>query len=130
MVMTKRLGALFLLVVLAGGAFAGVPFRYGETGCGMHDMMGMDCCQAALQGQETPEVANAKLCCALVCGQSGTTSPPAPSRIKPAPSASALVQLSISGTHQALIPPHKVFDRLHGPPGSPPAYLKNLTLLI
>src|SRR5262245_14654407 len=83
--MKKRPASLVLLLVLVGGAFAGVPVLSGGTECGMHEMMeGMDCCKAALLQKHTLEVADAKLCCALNCAQNGTTSPPASVRITPA----------------------------------------------
>src|SRR5207244_1843884 len=72
----KRLAALFLLLVLATSAFAGVPLHFGESECGMESMMDMDCCKAALLQNQTPEVADAKLCCTLNCAQNGPTSPP------------------------------------------------------
>lgn len=44
----KRLASLFLLLVLAGSALAGVPLQFGENECSMGGMMDMDCCKAAL----------------------------------------------------------------------------------
>ncbi len=46
--MKKRFASLILLLMLVGGAFAGVPLHFGESECGMTTMSGMDCCQAAL----------------------------------------------------------------------------------
>src|SRR5260370_24621973 len=80
--MKKRLASLFLLVVLVGSAFAGVPLHSGQSDCGM-SLMDMDCCKAALLQQQTPEVADARLCCALNCAPNGTTSPPGNVRITP-----------------------------------------------
>jgi hypothetical protein len=128
--MKKRLACLFLLLVLMGGAFAGVPLRSGESECGMDGMMDMDCCKAALMQKETPKVADAKLCCALNCAQNGTTSPPNSVRVTPPPPAR-------SSSHPAIARPlpnssflfHPI-DRLHGPPNSGPTYLRNLALLI
>jgi hypothetical protein len=128
--MKKRLASLSLLLVLVGSAFAGVPLSSGESECGMDSMIDMDCCKAALLQQETAKVADAKLCCALVCAQSGTTSPPNTVRVTP-PSP---VRVS---SHPAIAPPlpnasfqfHHI-DRLHGPPNSGPTYLRNLALLI
>jgi hypothetical protein len=127
--MKKRLASLFLLLVLVGSAFAGVPMHFGESECGMK-MMDMDCCKAALLQQQTPEVADAKLCCALNCAQNGTTSPPGSVRITPPSPARMSSSPSIT---QALPNPSFRFqsiDRLHGPPGSTPSYLRNLALLI
>ena len=128
--MKKRFASLFLLLVLFSSAFAGVPLHLGESDCGMSGMMDMDCCKKALLKQLTPEVADAKLCCALTCAQSGTTSPPGTVRVTPPAPARAPAHLTIG---RALPMPsfqlqHR--DRLHGPPGSAPTYLRNLALLI
>ena len=125
--MKTRLAALSLVLLLAGSALAGVPMKFGDGECSMR---GMDCCKAALTQQTTPEVADAKLCCALVCAQNGTTSPGKAGRVtSPAP--------LFASTHPVLIRPlanqsfvfHHI-DRLHGPPVSGPVYLRNLALLI
>ncbi|PYS71888.1 MAG: hypothetical protein DMF73_09650 [Acidobacteria bacterium] len=128
--MKKRLASLFLLLVLFGSAFAGVPLHFGESECGMDGMMDMDCCKAALLQSQTPEVTDAKLCCALNCAQDGTTSPPNIVRVTPpsparAPSHPAIAQL----LPQSSFLFHRI-DRLHGPPNSGPTYLRNLALLI
>ena len=128
--MKKRLASLFLLLVLFGSAFAGVPLHFGESECGMDGMMDMDCCKAALLQSQTPEVTDAKLCCALNCARDGTTSPPNIVRVTPpsparAPSHPAIAQL----LPQSSFLFHRI-DRLHGPPNSGPTYLRNLALLI
>jgi hypothetical protein len=127
--MKKRLASLYLLLVLVGAAFAGVPLHSGESECGM-SMVDMDCCKAALLQQQTPEVADAKLCCALNCAQNGTTSPPGSVRITPPTPARMSSSPLIA---QALPNPSFRFqsiDRFHGPPVSAPSYLRNLALLI
>jgi len=127
--MKKRLASLFLLLLLVGSAFAGVPLHPGESDCGM-SMMDMDCCKVALLQQQTPEVADAKLCCALNCAQNGTTSPPGSVRITP-PSP---VRMSSSPVLAQALPfssfRSQSIDRFHGPPFPAPAYLLNLALLI
>jgi len=128
--MKKRLASLTLLLVLVGGAFAGVPLQFGGNECGMGEMMeGMDCCKAALLQRQSPKVADAKLCCALNCAQSGTTSPPTSVRMTPPAPVRLLEHLSewqptLRATFFGLI------DSQHGPPGSPPTYLLNLAFLI
>ena len=126
----KRLASLILLLVLAGSAFAGVPLLFGESECSMDGMADMDCCKAALLQKEAPEVADAKLCCALNCAQNGTTAPANAVRVAPP---------SPGRTPSYPTPPQSLpscdfrfgpIDRLHGPPGSPPSYLLNLALLI
>lgn len=128
--MKTRLASLFLLLVLAGGTVAGVPMHFGEAECSMDGMMDMDCCEAALMQESSPEVAYAKLCCALNCAKDRTTSPPNIVRVTPPPLASA-------SSHPALTQPLSFnsllirrIDRLHGPPDSGPTYLRNLALLI
>src|SRR5437667_11820091 len=81
--MRKRLASLVLLLVIAGGALAGVPLHSGESECSMGGMMAMDRCKAALLQKEMPEVANAKLCRALNCPQNRTTSFPGHVRNSP-----------------------------------------------
>ena len=128
--MKAPLASLFLLLVLAGSTFAGMPLHFGEPECGMDGMMDMNCCEAALMQESSPEVADAKLCCALNCTKDGTTSPPNIVRVTPPPLASA-------SSHPALTQALAVnsvllrrIDRLHGPPDSGPTYLRNLALLI
>src|SRR5437868_8517145 len=125
--MKKRLAALFLVLLLAGSAFAGVPINFGNGECSMH---GMDCCKAALSQQGTPDVADAKLCCALECAQNGTTSPGKAARLTSrAPVSASMHPVLIRPVAcQSLVFHH--IDRLHGPPASGPVYLRNLALLI
>ena len=128
--MKQRLASLVLLLVLVGGAFAGVPVQFGGSECGMTEMMeGMDCCKAALLQSQSPEVADAKLCCALNCAQSGTTSPPATVRVTPPAPARIADHLSIP---QPIVGAARFgrIDSRHGPPDSPPVYLLNLAFLI
>jgi len=128
--MKQRLASLVLLLVLIGGAFAGVPLQFGGSECGMTEMMeGMDCCKAALLQSQSPEVADAKLCCALNCVQSGTNSPPSSVRVMPPAPARLIKHLPLP---QPIV--RTAFfgriDSQHGPPGSPPTYLLNLAFLI
>jgi hypothetical protein len=128
--MKKRIASLVLLLVLAGGTFAGIPLRFGEGECSMGNMMEMDCCKAALMQSQTAEAAAAKLCCALNCAQNGTTSPPSAVRVaSPAPTSLSPFPAI---PQQVLITAlrFRYIDGAHGPPGSPPAYLRHLALLI
>jgi len=128
--MKKRLASLFLLLVLFGSAFAGVPLHFGESECGMDGMMDMDCCKAALLQSQTPEVTDAKLCCALNCAQDGTTSPPNIVGVTPPSPARAPSHPAIAHPlPQSSLLFHRI-DRLHVPPNSGPTYLRNLALLI
>ncbi len=128
--MKKRLASLILLLVLATSALTGVPLHFGESECGMDGMMDMDCCKAALLQNQTPEVADAKLCCALNCAQNGTTSSPNVGRVNPPSPARAPLHPAIAHPlPQSSLLLHRI-DRLHGPPKSGPTYLRNLALLI
>ena len=126
--MKTRFASLFLVLVFAGSASAGLPLPFSADECDMH--RAMDCCNIARTQTTSPEVAEAKLCCALVCAQNGTTSPPNIVRVSSPPSVRASSHPAL--THPSPIPalrtPH--IDRLHGPPKSEPAYLRNLALLI
>ncbi len=126
--MKKWLPSLVLLLVTAAGTFAGVPLHFGESQCGMDGMMEMDCCKAALLQTETPDLADAKLCCALICAQNGSTFPTGSIRVTP-PSAAR------KAFHPAIALPlpnpslrFRRLDRLHGPPGA--THLRHLALLI
>ena len=130
--MMKRLACLALLLVLAGGALAGILFHFGESECGMAEMMGgMDCCKAALMKVETEQSAAARLCCAVNCSHDGATPPAGLNLPSQSPTA-------ISTTHpagmQALIIPMAVSRHVsasHGlPADSHPAYIRHLALLI
>jgi hypothetical protein len=126
--MKKRLASLFLLLALFATVFAGVPVHFGETECAMPGMMGMDCCKTAHLQQETAEVANAKLCCALDCAQNGTTSPPNTVTVVP-PCHSSMLPEFVKALPPTFVPLNRNGNS-HSPPGSPPTYLRNLTLLI
>jgi hypothetical protein len=128
--MNTRLGSLFLLLVLAGSTFAGMPMHFGERECSMDGMMDMDCCKAALMQESRPEVADAKLCCALNCAKDGTTSPPNIVRVTPPPLASASSHPALTQALAVNSLLSRRIDRLHGPPDSGPTYLRNLALRI
>jgi hypothetical protein len=127
--MKARLASLFLLLVLAGSTFAGMPMHFSAGECGMNDMMDMDCCETALTQESSPKVAEEILSCALDCAKYGTTAPPNIVRVTPPPLASALSHPALK---QALVNSllFRRIDRLHGPPDSGSKYLRNLALLI
>lgn len=128
--MKKRLAALVLLLVLFGGAFAGVPLGFGESHCSMGGMMDMNCCKAALLQKQRTKVSEAELLCAINCAQNGTTlpagfvrvNPPAQTIQPPYPMFAQLLAMPFSSS--------PVNARVNSPPGSPPTYLRNLALLI
>ena len=129
--MRKRLTSLVLLLMLAGSAFAGVPLHSNEQSCSMGDAMGeMDCCKAALMQSKTPEVAAARLCCAIECSNDGTA-PSGNLRISPnsQPEVSVFHATSPTLPDAVLLTEH--ISRSHSPPfDSHPAYILNLALLI
>lgn len=126
--MKTRLASLFLVLVLAGSASAGLPLPFSADECDMHP--GMDCWKTARAQTTTPEVAYAKLCCAIICAPNGTTSPPNVVRVSSPPSVRASSHPAL--THATPIPALRIdhIDHLHGPPNSEPSYLLNLALLI
>ena len=129
--MGMRLTSLVLLLIVAGGAFAGTPLHSSEQSCSIGGAMGeMDCCKAALIKAQPPESVSARLCCAVNCSKEGT-SPTNGVRFSPQ------LQLSVSAypvRAQSLLPTIPLLgniDRLHGPPtDSNPAYIRHLSLLI
>jgi hypothetical protein len=128
--MKSRLASLFLLLVLVGGAFAGVPMSFGESQCSMGNM-DMECCKAMLLLQSRAKFTQEEeLLCVLNCAQNGTTLPSSVTRVTPPTE-------TIQPLHPALTQPlsiplsvSRAAAQTHSPPGSPPTYLRNLTLLI
>ena len=128
--MRQRLASLFLLLVLVGGAFAGVPLRFGESNCSIGGMMEMDCCKAMLLLQQSPKISEAELLCALNCAQNGSTVPASVVRMKPP---AQTIRTPYATLTQPLSWPFlssSANARINSPPGSPPIYLRNLALLI
>jgi hypothetical protein len=126
-----RLTSLVLLLIVAGGAFAGTPLHSSEQSCSMGGAMGeMDCCKAALMKAQTAESASARLCCALNCSKEGT-SPTSGVRLSPQlPLAVQTYPSAVNGFLPSITPAGRI-DRLHGPPtDSHPAYIRHLSLLI
>lgn len=126
--MQKRLASLFFLLVLTGSTFAGVPLHFRDSECSMHGMT--DCCEAALMANDSPEVAAAKLCCALDCPTSGSTSQSSVSHLR-LPTSTQVPTYAVNGRPWTVsVVLISGTECVHGPPGSPPAYLLNLTFLI
>jgi hypothetical protein len=129
--MKLRLASLFLLLVLVGGAFAGVPLSFGESNCSMGGMMDKECCKAMLlQQSQTKFTQEEELLCALNCAQNGSTLPASVARV-------TTPAQTIQPSHPALAHPVPISFSISrataqtlSPPGSPPRYLRNLTLLI
>ena len=129
--MRMRLTSLVLLLIVAGGAFAGTPLHSSEQSCNMGRTMGeMDCCKVALMATQSLQASSARLCCVLNCSKEGT---PPGNVARPSLQLQLAVQVYPPGAHALLpsaVPPASV-DRSHGPPtDSHPAYIRHLALLI
>jgi hypothetical protein len=127
--MAKWTTSFFLILTLGAGALSGMPLHSNDEKC-MHGMSGMDCCKTA-QGQgNQKEVASARVCCAVNCPQSGTKGS---SSIR-VPNPSSMLSAALYAVVQVAVPkavPLSPWRRSHGPPpGSNPAYIRNLALLI
>src|SRR5882762_9612792 len=127
--MAHRLASLALVLVIAGSVSAGMPLHSNEQECNMPEMAGMDCCKKAAQAEILKaENSTARLCCALNCSQSGTTS--STGRQLPRPSSQAIA------IHPSLVQslanaPHFSFRLSWAdspPPYSNPAYIRHLAL--
>jgi len=71
--MIKWFASLLLIFAFGSGVFAGMSLHSGEQDCEMSKMM--KCCKRARIGKGTSaEVSAARLCCAVNCEQSGSTS--------------------------------------------------------
>jgi hypothetical protein len=95
------------------------------------EMAGMDCCKKAQAESLTSEVSTARLCCALICSQSGTTG--STGTKLPRPSMSQSFSIRQSSAHLPVVSlqlslSSKWVDS--PPPYSNPAYIRHLALLI
>jgi len=74
--MTKWLTSLILIATLGSSVLAGMPLHSNEQECSMSGMSAsMDCCAIAHTQGNTPMISAARLCCAVNCPQSGTSTP-------------------------------------------------------
>ncbi|HXI22574.1 MAG TPA: hypothetical protein VNG71_01785 [Pyrinomonadaceae bacterium] len=129
--MKTRLASLFLLLVLSGGACAGVPLSFGESNCSMGGRMDMDCCKAMLLLQSRAKFTQEEeLLCALNCAQNGTTLPASVVRVTPPAQTIQQVHLALTQPLSIPLSVSRAATQAHSPPGSPPTYLRNLALLI
>jgi hypothetical protein len=128
--MRKRVASFVFLLVLAGGAFAGVPLTFGESNCSM-GAMDMECCKAMLLLQSRAKFTQEEeLLCVLNCAQNGTTLPSNVTRVTPPAQAIQLAHPALTQSLSIPISISRAAIPTHSPPGSPPTYLRNLTLLI
>jgi len=126
--MLKQLANLLLILTVASSVVAGMPFHSNEQACSMGG--DMDCCKKALLAAQTPEVAAARLCCAVNCSTDGTTNPTGNSTL----SSQSQSSLSAHPAAAPLLDSHfslRFVAASHGPPAySEPAYIRHLALLI
>jgi len=125
----KKLTNLLLILTVASSIAAGMPLHSNEEECSMGGEM--DCCKKALLANQTPQVAAARLCCAVNCSTEGTTNPTSNSslsaRLQPAVSAHPAAATAILNSHFSL----QFVAASHGPPvSSEPTYIRHLALLI
>jgi hypothetical protein len=128
--MKKRLASLVLLLVLISGAFAGVPMTFGEGNCSM-GAMDMECCKAMLLLQSRAKFTQEEeLLCVLDCAQNGTTLPSSVMRLTPPAQTIQPMRPALTQPNSIPLSVFRATSQTHSPPGSPPTYLRNLTLLI
>ncbi len=127
--MAKRLTSLFLLVALGIGAVAGMALHSGEHECHMPGMKdGMDCCAKARVQQDTPEVAAARLCCAINCSSPGTAQTGIQLRLSPPAAAPRTISFKTHSVTLSSVLRYSLASE--HPQHSPPAYIQHLALLI
>ena len=122
--MTKRIASLTLVLMLGGSVLAGVPMHSGSSESGM-----MDCCKKALEQNDSPHVAAARLCCAMNCNEPGSTSgntSQSYSQTASEPSPIIVAALPATSLSKQL---RARYEYLSGSP-SQPTYILNLALLI
>jgi len=130
--MVIRLASLALILVIGGSVLAGIPLHSNEQECSMPEMAGMDCCKKAAQsGSLTPEISTARLCCALICQQSGTLGSTESRLARPRASlATAIHPASVQPVVGSLYLSLRSSWADSPPPYSNPAYIRHLALLI
>src|SRR6185295_5302580 len=128
--MVIRLASLALIMVIGGSVFAGMPLRSNEQECSIPGMAGMDCCKKAAQAESlAPEVATARLCCALICSQSGTTGSTESRLPRQSTSQAVAIHLSCAPPLIGLPQISRSLSWAHSPPPfSNPAYIRHLAL--
>ena len=129
--MKTRLASLFLLLVLVGGAFAGMPMSFGESQCSMGGMMDKECCKAMLlQQSQTKFTQEEELLCALNCAQNGSTLPASMARVTPPAQTIQQAHPALTQSLSVPISISRIATPTYSPSSSPPTYLRNLALLI
>lgn len=122
--MIKRIASLTLVLMLGGSVLADVPMHSGSSESGM-----MDCCKKALEQNDSPHVAAARLCCAINCNEPGPTSNnPSQNFSQTGSEPTPLIALALPPTSiQRTV---RARDALRTFALSQPTYILNLALLI
>jgi hypothetical protein len=122
--MLKSLTNLLLILAIGSSVVAGMPVHSGGSDSGM-----MDCCKKALEQNDSPHVAAARLCCAMNCNEptstNGNTSQSFSQTISPP---SPLIGLALPPA--ANLKPLRARYTPTWSTGLKPAYILNLALLI
>jgi hypothetical protein len=121
--MTKRI-ASFVLVLTLSSVALGMSMHSGGEESGM-----MDCCKKALEQNDSPSVAAARLCCAMNCNQPASNTGNVSgsfSQTSTGPSSEAVLVLPPATNFKAI----RVRYIRTTSKTSKPAYILNLALLI
>jgi hypothetical protein len=120
--MLRRLINILLILAIGGSAVFGMPMHSGSSESGM-----MARCKAALQQDKSPQVAAARLCCAMNCDESGPTNGSSAQNFfqnSVQPAATVTLVLPTAATYKSAPVSHAQTAR------SSPRYILNLALLI
>jgi hypothetical protein len=123
--MAKRLLSFFLLVLLAGSVWAGIPFHTSQDS----GMAAMPCCKAA-KNLKAKKATAARLCCLVNCTD---PVPPAPSGGQlnlAAPLVIAVQFIPARVSSSLTVASFWAGKRLTPRPAFQPKYIQNLALLI
>jgi len=129
--MAKWITASVLVLTLSGSVLAGVPIGAPAQVCSTTAMMAgeMDCCALAQMQAQTPEIAAAKLCCAINCSQPAQTESINSARISlPATTLAHPPLAALPATSHPL--PHSFSSAFPYSATARPSYILNLALLI
>ena len=125
--MKKRLTPIFLLLALAGGVLAGMPFHSENSRM-------MTCCDKAKSKEKTSEVKAAQLCCALNCNDSAPTSSSSTFNFSPSTitiSDSILKQIALLFKKESILQTVAFsFERKNFSQKSQPKYIQHHSFLI
>jgi hypothetical protein len=119
-----KLTNLILILAVGSSVAAGMPMHSGSSEPAM-----MDCCKKALEENGTPQVAAARLCCAMNCNEPGSTNGQTSQNFRQTdaePTTSAVVSLPSTANYKSLRPSYLSTTSS----SSKPAYILHLALLI